>query len=448
VKCTCAVGAVLLAGIAPLCVVPVQPQGRVWGGLSARPAAINPGHGPTAPPLRSSPTGLLRTTRVPTSLARPVQQGPTVPSRPAGVAMRAANGRIRQAGSPLLRTVRINGAVAIATDDRTGQAFVSASLGSEGTVAMLDARTGLPARTTRIGSAPQRVVTDATGGRVFIASYDGIDVLDARTGAPLRTLRARGFMAVARRTDRVFVCSYFGLTRPSAVHVYDGRSLKGLRTVQVGPGAGSVAIAETAGRAFVPNSGTASVSVLDGRSGSVMRTVRLPDSPIVLAVDERAGHVFVASQSSVSMLDAWTGTVLHTTPINTQPAGIAIDTRTSRVFVTTQATVDVLSTRTGTLIRSTSTGVRTPPVSAPVVNPSTGHVVVLLQSPKDVESAQVAGPGTLLVIDGGTGASVRRVDTGPVLSFGETELIADSASTGRVFVLEGPGVGIYDARQL
>lgn len=282
--------------------------------------------------------------------------------------------------------------------------------------------------------------------RVFVSNDKGESILNTQTGALLRTLPFKGNLAVSSGTGRAFICSFMGTVAPGVLRVLDARSLHVLRTMPITRGCDALAIAGQVGRVFVSNSGASSVDILDARSGVVLRTVPLLYHLGSLIVDEHTAHVFVVGGSVVSMLDARTGAVLHTTPVNRGAVDIAVNTRTGHVFVTTLATIDVLDARTGALVHSTN--VDTTPASAPVVNPTTGHVLVLLTSPTDDRTGQVNGPGTLLALDGSTGSVRQRVAAGRVISFGLTGVVATDARTKRVFVLNEDGVSMYDATRL
>src|SRR5205823_336523 len=73
-------------------------------------------------------------------------------------------------------------------DARSGHAFVANS--GDGTVSVLDARTGSVVRTVAVDLHPSALAVDARSGHVFVANeYDGsISMVDARSGRVLRTM--------------------------------------------------------------------------------------------------------------------------------------------------------------------------------------------------------------------------------------------------------------------
>lgn len=226
----------------------------------------------------------------------------------------------------------------------------------------------------------------------------------------------------------VLILSAIGLVQPHAQGdsiVIDHRGSPKVVRLSTIPviGATSVAVDEQANRVFV-SSVPSIINTINAQSGKIVHRAVVGESPFRIAVATGAGRVFVPTNVGTYTLDAQTG----------------------RVFITTMTTIDVLDARTGALIHSTN--VATTPASTPVVNLTTGHVVVLLTSPRDVRTAQVDGPGVLLALDASRGAIRQRVDAGHVLPAGMTDVIAADARAKRVFVLNENGVSMYDATRL
>lgn len=169
--------------------------------------------------------------------------------------------------------------------------------------------------TTGVGDAGQdgAVVADARLNRVFVLNQgDGsVSILDARSGAVLHTApvgQSPGALALDDRTDRLFVVNratdsngVLPIERGS-VSVLDARNGALLRTVAVGWDPIDVAVDEQRGDVLVVNRNTGntaflrgrgSVSVLDARSGVVRRTITVGAAPVSVAVDEPTGHAFV-----------------------------------------------------------------------------------------------------------------------------------------------------------
>jgi YVTN family beta-propeller protein len=110
----------------------------------------------------------------------------------------------------------------LAVDTRTGRVFVVNT--GDGTVSVLDARSGAFLRTVTIGPNPSAMAVDERTGRVFVT------------------------LAGPMSPDGVFMSA-------GSVRVLDARSGSILHTVTVGPDPRAVAVDEASGRAFVVGGG-------------------------------------------------------------------------------------------------------------------------------------------------------------------------------------------------
>jgi DNA-binding beta-propeller fold protein YncE len=225
-------------------------------------------------------------------------------------------------------------------DERDDHVFaLSASLSVsidapyDGHLTMLDARTGVPLRTTRVGPSPTIVSTAETPGRLLTmnagagAGLGSVSVVDARSGALVRTISLSDtpqavalatMMTPSGQQDHLFIAAEDNSNRtcatgPSRVLITDlsrhGDASKGrkLRTVAVGKNLRAIAIDERRGRVFVVTAGDAdpvrgciptehgAVSVLDARTGRVLRIIPIGVAPTAVAVDEHTGRAFVPS---------------------------------------------------------------------------------------------------------------------------------------------------------
>ena len=195
-------------------------------------------------------------------------------------------------------------------------------------------------------AVPLAVVADEGRGRVFVADWrsNRVWVVAAADGALIRSTGAGpnpGAVAIDRRVGRVFVLNTpFGIPGGgmprSTVGVLDAATGALLRTTTVGRMdglgmAGSLAVDETTGRAFVLNSGDHSVSVLATADGRLLGTVALPGAPAAVAVDARRHRVFVATTrgdtrvGAVAVLDSATDRVLGTVVVGIAPTQVAMD---------------------------------------------------------------------------------------------------------------------------
>jgi DNA-binding beta-propeller fold protein YncE len=125
---------------------------------------------------------------------------------------------------------------AVAVDEQTGRVFVANDIDlranggvsvPNGSVSILDATSGRLVRSVTVGMFPTAVAVDARSGRVVVASKGPVDsnlvplgngtvtVLDARSGAVLRTVAVGTFpvaIAVDERAGRAFVVNARGTT--------------------------------------------------------------------------------------------------------------------------------------------------------------------------------------------------------------------------------------------
>lgn len=331
---------------------------------------------------------------------------------------------------------------AVAVDAGVGRAFVVND--GDGTVSVLDARSGRVLRTTGVGpGAPSvganAVVVDPTRQRAFVLTRGNptVGVLDTRSGALLRrTLVGREpyALAVATRVGHVFVTDLAANT----VTMFDATTGLPLHTATVGKEPLAVAVDDRTGHVFVANFRDDSVSVLDARTGRVVRAIAVGAPAFAVAVDERAGRVFVATGAGVRVLDARRATTVQgTIAAGTEPRVMAVDGRTGRLFLGyLGGLVRTVDTRGGALVRTTVVGQLG--VGDLVVAVRIGRVIV--SSPDD---------GSVSVLDATSGALLRTAYLNhPVLQFPGAVAVDERA--GRVFVClpDGDTVRVLDASTL
>lgn len=364
----------------------------------------------------------------------------------------------RPSKAPLLCSLSITGADAIAVDEQTNRVFVPRSEGGAGYMSVLDAQSGIIVRTVPIGPFPGSVEVDAPTGHVFVTHDQGVTMLDARTGRVLRTIHlpgGAGRVALARNVGHIFVSGATIQNRYTLVTMIDARSGAILHATRVDVGSTVMGVADHINRVYTTTytfgDATGKMSVLDARSGAVVRTVPIGAQPLAMSVDNQHNRVVIAEGTSVTgsnvrILDARTGTQIRTTTIDENPTTVAVDVPIQRILVTTQYAIDVLDAHSGGLIHSTK--VDTPPASVPVALPRSSCVVVLLASPLNDSGQDITGPGSVLVLDGRTGAMRKHIDAGDVRSYGLFNLVAVDGRTDRVFVLDGHGLDVFDATRL
>lgn len=283
---------------------------------------------------------------------------------------------IRANASPVLRTVMVGQfpsypIVSVAQ----GRLFVANT--DDGTVSVLDTRSGQLLRTTQVGRTPGRfiwnVAADAPSGQVFVRTDDDVlTTLDARSGAVVHMLSI-GYCSRALAVDARLAHLFTANCLTGIVRMIDARSGRLLTTTYVGGQPQDIAVDEQTGRVFVrngpPSGGKGRISMLDARTGRLLRTIALGTQLcLCITTPLPGGPVFVADQTAgVYVLDATSGRLLRTAPIGMDIYDQAVDPRTGQVFL--------VGARTGA---------------------SNG-------------AAPFAGPGRLVVLDGHSGRVLRRL---------------------------------------
>jgi YVTN family beta-propeller protein len=360
----------------------------------------------------------------------------------------------------------------MAADPRSGHVFVANSV--DGTVSMLDARTGRVLHTVAVGGYPDQVQVNPHTTRAFVlnAADDSVSVLDTRTGVVLRTLWLGGVPAVPldRQNGETFVFVNVNPTGMLGTVAAPSPSLGQIRmtAVQDGPrgtrlqGIASplsgwgLAVDGSVGRLFVPDVAGQSVSLFDAPSGEYLRTVPVGALPVAVAVDPQTRRAFVASlgllnpagaPSRVSVLDNASGRVLRTVAVGAYPALVVVDVVGGRVLVVHRwsgtlgagdagqgigdAGTEVLDARSGRLLATLPAGAVAPeslpqgtPASLVAVDERRGHVFVLERA------ADEPAAGRVRILDDRKARVLRSV---PVAPF--SVALALDAPAGRLFVL-------------
>lgn len=318
----------------------------------------------------------------------------------------------------LIQTVTVGrGPSSVAVNEQTGRLFVANSgyqdgSGShDGSIAVVDTRSGRVLRRTPTAGTPLFVTIDALTGRGVVTVYNTsapgaatVYELDARSGQTLRqTTQYRTVLASDRRTGHIFLARGKDIMMGEA---HDGRAARTiLRGVDPLSEPGVAMVDEVTNRLFVADYARAQVNVIDTRSGTLVATIPVGAHPLRLAVDTRTARIFVLNQGlisgvdrpvgvgSVSVLDARNGAVLHTIPLDVNAVALALDERRGLVLVSTAGLTSI-------------------PENMPI------H------------------PGKVYVLDARTGAirHIRRVGVGPYA-------IAEDARSGHAFVVNTFGNG-------
>jgi hypothetical protein len=229
--------------------------------------------------------------------------------------------------------------------------------------------------------------------------------------------------------------------------VLDGRTGLEVRTLEVAPYAGQLAVDATRSRAVIlhdrPASGQ-SVSVVDPRSGATLRTIPLTD-PAGLALDTATGTAVVQGDEglvtptsgtgwpvvtgTVSVLDSQSGAIRTTLAISSvqYPGTFALarDAADDLVFVVTAppsgphgVLVQALHAATGSLAWTTGLD----------LNASTTHIADAMDG-----RVLVGGLGQIAVLDARSGELMRTLDVDQWL-----DVLGSSTASGCVYALFQP----------
>lgn len=243
-------------------------------------------------------------------------------------------------------------------DERTNRVLVvNGNFAGQGSVSVLDARSGDLLRTVAVQDSPWAIAVDEHTARAFVANgaAASVSVLDARSGRLLRTV-AVGQRPVAITVDELTQHAFVVNSGPypyadttGTVSVLDTRTGAVVTAVVVGQEPSAVAVDSRHGRVAVTNTGSDSVSLLDARSGDLLHTVMVGLAPMIVGADAWRGHAFIVNEDdgTMSVLDTQNGTVLHTVRVDRRMAGsplppyaIALDEAHNRVYVSTWGRLD------------------------------------------------------------------------------------------------------------
>lgn len=256
----------------------------------------------------------------------------------------------------------------LALDERSDHAWVSADGGANSVVTVTDLRSGAILHTVPVGLAPffaepsGLAVDQRTRHAFLVNSYEGtVCMIDTRTGRVLHTYRAgrtttpvplvqvAAPLAIASRANRVFIA---GVDR---VIMLDARTGAFLGSTVLGQTPTAMAVDEQTGRVYIASQtfanagvpgftgrghlaiGSGNLNVLDAR-GRLLRRLRVGVNPRALAVDERDGRIFIVNAGGAlrqpgawAWLPDWLRRLL---PIATEPT--AIDVRGNVMMLATK----------------------------------------------------------------------------------------------------------------
>lgn len=339
------------------------------------------------------------------------------------------------AGPQTIRVGRNPSAIAVAS--ASGRLVVANE--DDGTLSLLDARSGALLRTVPLGQHPTALALDEAAGRVFTLNttlttataalpYPAtvgvatLSVLDLHTGALLRTVPAGAsptVLAVDEPGGRLVVAS----SGDDTVRLLDARTGQVLRTVALNGRPQSVAVAPAAGRVFVSIEGRQGrVVMVDSRTGRLVRTLTLGQPVGAVVAVPHAGRLVVSSDGQLQLRDLHSGALVgtvHAAVVPLQP------TAGGQVLVRGRAGLRLLDARTGRWAGPWVLSDRAVQLvwSEDVAPDSrSGTVVVAVQPAR--------GPSALAVLNGHSGRVRRLIPVGPAVG-----ALAVDARTHTAFVL-------------
>jgi len=202
-------------------------------------------------------------------------------------------------------------------------------------------------RIRRVGKAPNFIVLNANGSKVYATSYDDgrfleIDLQrEAVTrnvvigGAPL------GFVIAEGERLALIACRDAGMTT-----LVDLDTFKIVDDIRTGARPNSVALDPRGYVAYIVDSGrtsTGMLHILNIRDRSVTGTVRLGASPFGVAVSPVSEQVFVlmGGSNEVWVIDPGRQSVISRIPVGDGPNGIAFTPDGKRVFISNSRSGDL-----------------------------------------------------------------------------------------------------------
>ncbi len=196
-------------------------------------------------------------------------------------------------------------------------------------------------------TAPSALVVSPDGGRVYVASGDGIAVLDTVSESVVGALTSTpgaSWLAVSPDGATLYATMYNSNT-VSAISTTTGAVLA---TIPVGTGPYRVAVSPDGSLVYVANVNANTVSVIQAATNTVSATIAVSGTyPQSLGVSSDGSRLYVANQgtSTVSVIDTATNNVVSTMPLSvTSPAALVVSPDGNWVY-----TADMSNTYTGAI---------------------------------------------------------------------------------------------------
>lgn len=187
--------------------------------------------------------------------------------------------------------------------------------------------------------------------RLFAAEGDRVAVIDTATAKQIGMIApiqgAHG-TALAPRLDRGFATA--GLA--GTVTVFNLKTLKILKTIDVGPGPDAIAYDPATKRVLVPNEKSQTLFMIDAKTDTIVGRIPLHADPEFLVTDGRGtAYLNLNSTDRIAVIDTRTLKItrqIDVAPSCHGPTGLAIDTIHQRLFVSCRNhAVDVVDAKSG-----------------------------------------------------------------------------------------------------
>ncbi len=281
-------------------------------------------------------------------------------------------------------------------DIRLHKVFVSNL--AQGTVTVLNSRTGQRLATIQLGGVVHTVMVDQKTQRVYVTDIarGRLDVINAKTDQLLTEIPVAKHLhglAVSQRLHEAFVTDiatsrgYVVNTRTNTVLTPQG--------IAVGPNPWGVAVLAKTRTLYVANTGINlfpaavnpagdTVSVINLRTLTVTRTIPVGPHPWNLVANPQTGLVYVGVSAANQVAVIRGNRVIGDIPVGKSPHGMALDPKLHRLFVNDSASnaVSIIDTQTNRLAQKNLAVGRQPQGIS--VNPKTGRVYVVNQASQTV----------------------------------------------------------------
>lgn len=205
------------------------------------------------------------------------------------------------------------------------------------------------------------VTLDSSARRLYVSHQTRIEVLDADTGQPVGVIPdtpgVHGAVIVSR-----FHHGFSTNGDEAKVSMFDTKTLKLIKKIDVGKEPDSFVFDSGSGRVFVSNHGSNEVTAIDPASGKVLGAMAVGGAAeqmvsgangLMYANIEQLGEVLVFDPKTLQVRNHFPA------PGCTQPSGLAVDTKYHRLFIGCRSKIlVVMDAQDGKVITTLPIGAR------------------------------------------------------------------------------------------